>query len=109
MSDLATAQDRSRRLFESLLRARPASAQADAQRPGVEAAVREARPFSAFDPAQVAAASQLALGLSVVAAAAPTQAEGLDAALDHAEQAAETEDPELLHHALSLFITHSRD
>src|SRR5919199_1711053 len=111
MPDLATAQDRSRRLLEGLLRAPPASSEADAAAPGAEAAaaVAAARPFSAFDPEQLVAASQLALGLSVVAAAAPTQAEGLNAALDQAEQAAETEDPELLHHALSLFITHSKD
>src|SRR5919199_3692872 len=111
MPDLATAQDRSRRLLEGLLRAPPASSEADAAAPGAEAAaaVAAARPFSAFDPEQLAAASQLALGLSVVAAAAPTQAEGLNAALDQAEQAAESEDPELLHHALSLFITHSKD
>jgi hypothetical protein len=62
-----------------------------------------------FDPAQAAAATELALGLSVVAAASDDLVDGLDAALTEATRAAQTEDPELVHHALSLFVTHSRE
>src|SRR6266511_3160454 len=108
MADLAGAQDRSKRLLESLLAAPPRTARARATEPGTEAVTVPAR-FSAFDPQQLAAAAQLALGLSVVAAAAPTQPDGLEAALDQAENAATQDDPELVHHALSLFITHSKD
>ena len=61
-----------------------------------------------FDPDQAAAASEFALGLEVVAAAARDPADGLDAALSEASLAAQDEDPELVHHALSLFVTHSR-
>jgi hypothetical protein len=103
VADLASLQDRSRRLLGGLLTAprRPSAA------PGEEA-VTPPR-FSAFDPEQLEAATQLALGLSIVAAAAPTQTDGLEAALDEAQTASQREDPELVHHALSLFITHSRD
>jgi hypothetical protein len=107
MADLAGAQDRSKRLLESLLAAPPRPARA--AEAGAEAVAAAPARFSAFDPEQAKAAAQLALGLSVVAAAAPTQADGLEAALDEAEGASAREDPELVHHALSLFITHSSD
>src|SRR6266508_3019252 len=106
MLDLPEVQERSRRLFEDLLRQSawaPRAARAEAE------AVPSAPGFSVFDPEQAAAASELALGLSVLAAAATDTAEGLDAALTEASLAAQTEDPELVHHALSLFVTHSTE
>jgi Hemocyanin, copper containing domain/Hemocyanin, ig-like domain len=115
--NLSEVQDRSRRVFTELLReggrapaaaARPTTPAATAAARGEEAAPVPVR-FSVFDPAQAAAASELALGLSVVAAASSDLAEGLDAALTQATQAAQTQDPELVHHALSLFVTHSRE
>jgi Hemocyanin, ig-like domain/Hemocyanin, copper containing domain len=108
VADLTEVQDRSKRLLESLLAAPSRPAGARAAEPGAEAVAAPAR-FSAFDPEQAKSAAQLALGLSVVAADAPTQADGLEAALDQAESAATRESPELVHHALSLFITHSKD
>jgi Hemocyanin, copper containing domain/Hemocyanin, ig-like domain len=115
MPSLPEVQDRSRRLFEDLLRQsgraprgagirRPTAAPAPAA--GVEEAPAVPR-FSVFDPDQAAAASEFALGLEVVAAAARDPADGLDAALTQASLAAQDEDPELIHHALSLFVTHS--
>lgn len=115
MPGLPEVQDRSRRLFEHLLRQsgraprgagirRPTAAPAPAA--GVEEAPAVPR-FSVFDPDQAAAASEFALGLEVVAAAARDPADGLDAALTQANLAAQDEDPELVHHALSLFVTHS--
>lgn len=106
MLDLPEVQERSRRLFEDLLRQSawaPRAARVEAE------AVPSAPGFSVFDPEQAAAASELALGLSVLAAAATDTAEGLDAALTQASLAAQTEDPELVHHALSLFVTHSTE
>src|SRR6266508_687631 len=106
MLDLPEVQERSRRLFEDLLRQSawaPRAARVEAE------AVPSAPGFSVFDPEQAAAASELALGLSVLAAAATDTAEGLDAALTEASLAAQTEDPELVHHALSLFVTHSTE
>src|SRR5215468_10182657 len=106
MADLPEVQDRSRRLFEDLLRQSARAPQAA----GEEAeAVPSAPRFSVFDPEQAAAASELALGLAVVAAAATDPAEGLDDALTQAAVAAQTEDPELVHHALALFVTHSTE
>jgi hypothetical protein len=106
MVDLPEVQERSRRLFEDLLRQSAGAPRAAA----VEAeSVPPAPRFSVFDPEQAAAASELALGLSVVAAAATDLAEGLDDALTQASLAAQTEDPELVHHALSLFVTHSTE
>jgi hemocyanin-like protein len=114
MPGLAEVQDRSRRLFEELLRQsgrvprgagirRPAAGPAA----GVEEGPAVPR-FSVFDPDQAAAASEFALGLEILAAAARDPADGLDAALSEASLAAQDEDPELVHHALSLFVTHSR-
>jgi len=106
MLDLPEVQERSRRLFEDLLRQSawaPRAARVEAE------AVPSAGGFSVFDPEQAAAASELALGLSVLAAAATDTGEGLDAALTQASLAAQTEDPELVHHALSLFVTHSTE
>lgn len=106
MADLPEVQDRSRRLFEDLLRRSGRTPRAQ----GVEAEAVPSTPrFSVFDPEQAAAASELALSLSVVAAAATDLAEGLDDALTQAGLAAQTEDPELVHHALSLFVTHSAE
>src|SRR5262249_53108094 len=106
MADLPEVQDRSGRLFEDLLRAGARAPRAA----GEEAeAVPSAPRFSVFAPEQAAAASELALGLSVVAAAATDPAEGLDDALTQAAVAAQTEDPELVHHALALFVTHSTE
>jgi hypothetical protein len=62
-----------------------------------------------FDPEQATAAAGFALGLAVQAAAADDLAGGLDAALSQASQAAQTEDPEFVHFALSLFVTHSQE
>ena len=89
-------------MFERLLRSggRPPG--------GLEAAAAP-KPFSPFDVEQAPAASALALGLAIVAAAAPTREQGLADALAHADRAAEVEDPELVNHALSLFVTHSED
>lgn len=109
MAGLQRAQDRSKRLFESLLHTASRPAGARPAEPGVEAFGPATARFSAFNPEHVAAATQLALGLSVVVAVAPTPSEGLEGMLVQTERAAETEDPELLHHALSLFITHSKD
>ncbi len=94
MPGLAEVQDRSRRIFEDLLRQsgraprgagirRPAAAPAA----GVEEAPAASR-FSVFDPDQAAAASEFALGLEVLAAAARDPADGLDAALSQASLAA---------------------
>ena len=103
MVNLPEVQDRSRRVFEDLLRQSgrvpPAAAirepaLAPAPPPEARVAPSPAR-FSVFDPEQAAAASDLA--------------EGLDAALSLASQAAQTEDPELVHYALSLFVTHSKE
>ena len=106
MADLPEVQDRSRRLFEDLLRRSGRAPRA----PGAEAEAFPSAPgFSVFDPEQAAAASELALGLSVVAAAATDLVDGLDDALTQAGLAAQTEDPELVHHALSLFVTHSTE
>lgn len=117
MADMADLQDRSKRIFSNLLReggrAPERRAAAGRRSLGVAAVAAETgeplRRFSAFDPEQAAAATQLALGLSVLAAAPPTQAEGLDAALTQAEEEAQVEDPELVHHALSMFVTHSKE
>src|SRR6266508_3586094 len=92
MLDLPEVQERSRKLFEDLLRQSawaPRAARVEAE------AVPSAPGFSVFDPEQAAAASDTA--------------EGLDAALTQASLAAQTEDPELVHHALSLFVTHSTE
>jgi hypothetical protein len=114
MVDLPEVQDRSRRVFEDLLRQSgrvpPAAAirepaLAPAPPPGAPSPAR----FSVFDPEQAAAATEFALGLAVQAAAASDLAEGLDAALSLASQAARTEDPEFVHYALSLFVTHSKE
>jgi len=116
--NLAEVQDRSKRVFTELLRASARAPHRAAPQPETPAAAAPASEadqaslpvrFSVFDPAQAAAASQLALGLSVLAAASDNLAEGLDAALTQASEAAQTEDPELVHHALSLFVTHSRE
>src|SRR6266480_3582503 len=105
MVDLPEVQDRSRRVFEDLLRQSgrvpPAAAirepaLAPAPPPGARVAPSPAR-FSVFDPGQAAAAAEFALGLAVQAAAASDLAEGLDAALSLASQAARTEDPEFVH------------
>jgi hypothetical protein len=107
---LTGVQQESQQLFEGLLRARggpPQAAAAPAAAPGAAPAV--IRRFSTFDAEQAAVANALALGLAVVAAAAPSRDEGLGAALDTARRAADTHDPDLVHHALSLFVTHSRD
>jgi len=117
MVDLPEVQERSRRVFEDLLRqsgrvSREAAIRqqtlAPAPPPEARAAPSPAR-FSVFDPEQAAAAAEFALGLAVQAAASSDLAEGLDAALSQASQAARTEDPELIHYALSLFVTHSRE
>jgi Hemocyanin, copper containing domain len=117
MVDLPEVQDRSQRVFEDLLRQSgrvpPAAAirepaLASAPPPGARVAPAPAR-FSVFDPEQAAAASEFALGLAVQAAAASDLAEGLDAVLSRASQAARTEDPEFVHFALSLFVTHSTE
>ena len=116
--NLAEVPDRSKRVFTELLRASARAPHRAAPQPETPAAAAPASEadqaslpvrFSVFDPAQAAAASQLALGLSVLAAASDNLADGLDAALTQASQAAQTEDPELVHHALSLFVTHSRE
>lgn len=117
MVNLPEVQDRSRRVFEDLLRQSgrvpPAAAirepaLAPAPPPEARVAPSPAR-FSVFDPEQAAAAAEFALGLAMQAAAASDLAEGLDAALSLASQAAQTEDPELVHYALSLFVTHSKE
>jgi Hemocyanin, ig-like domain/Hemocyanin, copper containing domain len=103
-------QQESQQVFEGLLRAGggpPQAAAALAAAPGAPRA--GTRRFSTFDAEQAAAAGALAVGLAVVAAAAPSRDEGLEAALDMARREAETGDPELVHHALSLFVTHSRE
>ncbi|HWC40536.1 MAG TPA: hypothetical protein VHK02_00945, partial [Actinomycetota bacterium] len=106
--NLTDVQDRSRRVFTELLRDSGRGPAPAGPAASAELAPPRAR-FSVFDPAQAAAASQLALGLSVVAAASDDLVDGLDAALTEATRAAQTEDPELVHHALSLFVTHSRE
>jgi len=103
MSELEAAQQESRRMFERLLRAGGRASG------GLEAAAAAPKPFSPFDVEQAPAAAALALGLAIVAAAAPTREEGLAEALAHADRAAAVEDPELVQHALSLFVTHSED
>jgi len=118
MADLKAVQDRSRRIFESLLQ-ESGRQPAKAERRGIEAtpalaaAESEASSvparFSVFNPAQAAEATGLALSMSILAAAGPSRADGLDAALTEAEQEAGTRDPELVHHALSMFATHSKD
>ena len=118
--NLSEVQDRSRSVFAELLRQSGQGPQPAAPRPQPSAATAPApdvdrvRPrypvrFSVFDPAQAAAATELALGLAVMAAASSDLADGLDAVLTRAGEVAQTEDPELVHHALSLFVTHSRE
>jgi hypothetical protein len=107
---LSDVQAESQNLFEGLLRARGGVPQPGLAPPGAEDTAPAARGrFSTFDEEQAAVAGALALGLAVVAAEAPSRDEGLEAALDTARRAAGTEDPELVHHALSLFATHSRE
>jgi hypothetical protein len=90
----------SQQAFEDLLRARGGPPQPRRRWPLRRGPARGTRRFSTFDPEQALAAGALSLGLAVVAAAAPSRDEGLEAALDTARRAAETDDPELVHHAL---------
>jgi Hemocyanin, copper containing domain/Hemocyanin, ig-like domain len=110
VSELTAVQEESQRVFEDLLRSQGRAPRVEAALAAATSAPTDATArFSVFDAEQAPAASALALGLAVVAAAAPSTAEGLADALATARRAAEVEDPELVHHALSLFVTHSKD
>lgn len=110
MADLTDLRRRSARLFESLgQKAAPAPGATPfgmAAAPARRAAPR--RRFSSFDPEQAQEAAGLAAALSLAAWGQETEEEGLGSALDLAEGAAQAEDPELVDHALALFVTHDR-
>ncbi|MEM9555940.1 MAG: tyrosinase family protein [Acidobacteriota bacterium] len=118
MADLGSLRDRSQEIFTRLLvdrRAVAADTAGEASRlapapdaVGFGAADDSGARFSVFDPAHAQSASEMALGLSVLAAGADVVEDGLAAALDEAAEAAAATDPELVHHALSLFVTHDR-
>jgi hypothetical protein len=107
MPELTPVQLESRQLFGDLLQSEGRAARAQPTLAAApDAPPASAGRFSAFDAEQAAEANALALGLAVVAAASPGD-EGLEAALATARDAADVDDPELVNHALSLFVTHS--
>lgn len=66
------------------------------------------RRFSSFDPEQSLEAAGLAVAMSLTAWQNPDDHNGLSSSLDLAEIAAATRNPELVEHALALFVTHDR-
>lgn len=64
--------------------------------------------FSWFDPADATVAVRLAARLSVLTATAPTVEDGLERALDAAEERAAEDPTALVTQAMALFVTHDR-
>jgi hemocyanin-like protein len=107
MDELSTLQSRVDALLAIPITQPPAQAAAAIAPPvatgGVVAASRQR--FSPFDPSQIRRATELARSFAALADSKEGAA-GLSAALDEADKAIATEDPDLVRYALKLFMTH---